>query len=89
MKTEFQKSFGRLSCSTVYRTSKLLRQIAAEGLSQNHVLQYAVISFMKKYFSVYLVCIAALLLVQKCSEFHFTLVQKFDRLRSVEECFCL
>ena len=58
----------------------------SERLAQNRVLQYVVISYMKKHFSVYLVCIAAPLYVWKSSEFHFMLKQKFHRLESVDEC---
>ena len=58
------------------------------GLSQRSVLKYIVIFYMKKHFGVYLLCIAALHHVRNCSEFHFTLTQKFHRLGYVDECLC-
>ena len=59
------------------------------GLSQNIVLQFVVIPFMEDYFSVYLVCMEALLHLEVYSEFEFAHMQKFHRLGSVEKCFCL
>ena len=52
----------------------------SEGLPQNRVLQYVVISYLKKYFIVSLVCRAAPLYAWKSLELHFTLKQKFHRL---------
>ena len=61
----------------------------SERFFWNNVWQYVVISYMEEYFSAYLVCIAALLHVWNCSEFHFTYLQKHHRVEFLQKCFCL
>ena len=53
------------------------------GLSQSIVLEYIVSPYVMDYL------LEALLHIGNFAEFQFAHTQKFHRLRSIEECFCL
>ena len=49
-----------------------------EGLSQNIVLQFVVISYMEEYFSAYFLCIETLLHIENYLQFQFGHMRKIS-----------